>query len=192
MLRELPGYDPDVAKSREKAKATMKAAGFGPDKPIKIKLSTRNIPTYRDASVILINQLKEIYIDAELDLVETAQWFTKLIRRDYQFALSQVGNGVDDPDQNFWENYACGGRTYMDYCNKDLDALIARQSQEKDQEKRREIVWQIDRKLTDEAVRPMIYFMRGGTCWRPEVKGLNIQVNSIYNGWRMEDIWIDK
>jgi peptide/nickel transport system substrate-binding protein len=31
-----------------------------------------------------------------------------------------------------------------------------------------------------------------GTCWRPEVKGLNLQVNSIYNGWRMEDVWLDK
>jgi hypothetical protein len=24
------------------------------------------------------------------------------------------------------------------------------------------------------------------------VKGLNLQVNSIYNGWRMEDVWLDK
>jgi hypothetical protein len=24
------------------------------------------------------------------------------------------------------------------------------------------------------------------------VKGLNLQVNSIYNGWRMEEVWLDK
>jgi peptide/nickel transport system substrate-binding protein len=24
------------------------------------------------------------------------------------------------------------------------------------------------------------------------VKGLTIMVNSIYNGWRMEDVWLDK
>jgi KipI family sensor histidine kinase inhibitor len=58
--------------------------------------------------------------------VETAIWVPKLIRRDYQMALSQVGNGVDDPDQNYPENYVCGSRTYMDYCNKEVDALIAR------------------------------------------------------------------
>ena len=190
--RELPGYDPDVAKSREKAQAIMKANGYGPDKRIKLKLSTRNLPTYRDASVILISQLKEIYIDAELNLVETAQWVPKLIRRDYDFGLSQVGNGVDDPDQNYPENYACGSRTYMDYCNKDVDALIAQQSAEKDQEKRKKIAWEIDRKLTAEAVRPMIYYMRGGTCWRPEVKNMTIMVNSIFNGWRMEDVWLDR
>ena len=192
MLKELPGYDPDVAKSREKAKAIMAAAGYSAAKPLKLKLSTRNIPTYRDASVILISQLKEIFIEADLELVETAIWVPKLIKREYQMGLSQVGNGVDDPDQNFWENYSCGGRTYMDYCNKDLDAMIAKQSQERDQVKRKQLVWQIDRKLTDEAVRPMIYFMRGGTCWRPQVKNMTIMGNSIFNGWRLEDVWLDK
>jgi peptide/nickel transport system substrate-binding protein len=192
MLQELPGYDPDVAKSRDKARAIMKANGYGPDKRIALKLSTRNLPTYRDASVILISQLKEIYIDAELQLVETAQWVPKLIRRDYAFGLSQVGNGVDDPDQNYPENYACGSRTYMDYCNKDIDAMIAAQSAERDQEKRKKIAWEIDRKLTSEAVRPMIYYMRGGSCWRPEVKNVNVMVNSIFNGWRMEDVWLER
>jgi peptide/nickel transport system substrate-binding protein len=192
MLRDLPGFDPEVARSRDKARAIMAAHGYGPNKPIKLKLSTRNLPTYRDASVILISQLKEIWIDAELQLVETAQWVPKLIRRDYQFGLSQVGNGVDDPDQNYPENYACGSRTYMDYCNKEIDGLIARQSAERDQEKRKKIAWEIDRKLTSEAVRPMLYYMRGGTCWRPEVKNLSIHVNSIYNSWRMEDVWLER
>jgi peptide/nickel transport system substrate-binding protein len=192
MQRELPGYDPDIAKSRAKARAIMAAHGFGPDKRLKLKLSTRNLPTYRDASVILIGQLKEVFIDAELQLVETALWVPKLIRRDYDLALSQVGNGVDDPDQGYPENYACGSRTYMDYCNKEIDGLIAKQSAERDQEKRKQIAWEIDRKLTGDAVRPMIYYMRGGTCWRPEVKNMTIMVNSIYNGWRMEDVWLDR
>jgi peptide/nickel transport system substrate-binding protein len=192
MQRELPGYDPDIAKSREKARAIMASHGYSADRRLKLKLSTRNLPTYRDASVILIGQLKEIFIDAELDTVETALWVPKLIRREYQMALSQVGNGVDDPDQNYPENYACGSRTYMDYCNKDLDALIGRQSAEQDQAKRKQIAWEIDRKLTDEAVRPMIYYLRGGTCWRPEVKNMTVMVNSIFNGWRMEDVWLSR
>ncbi len=192
MLRELPGYDPDVAKSRRNAQAIMSARGYGPDKRLKLKLSTRNIPTYRDSAIILISQLKEIYIDADLDIVETALWVPKLIRREYQMALSQVGNGVDDPDQNYPENYACGSRTYMDYCNKEVDALIAKQSAERDQAKRKLIAWEIDRKLTRDAVRPMIYYLRGGTCWRPEVKNMTIMVNSIFNGWRMEDVWLQK
>ena len=53
-------------------------------------------------------------------------------------------------------------------------------------------IGEIDRKLTGDAVRPMLYYMSGGTCWRPEVKNLTIMVNSIYNGWRMEDVWLDR
>ena len=159
---------------------------------LKLKLSTRNLPTYRDASVLMISQLKEIYIDAELQLIETAQWVPKLIRRDYELAVSQVGNGVDDPDQGYPENYACGSRTYMDYCNKEIDGLIAAQSAERDQEKRKKIAWEIDRKLTQDAVRPMMYYLRGGTCMRPEVKNMTIMVNSIFNGWRLEDVWLER
>jgi peptide/nickel transport system substrate-binding protein len=34
--------------------------------------------------------------------------------------------------------------------------------------------------------------MRQGTCWQPEVKGLTLMENSIFNSWRMEDVWLDK
>jgi peptide/nickel transport system substrate-binding protein len=27
---------------------------------------------------------------------------------------------------------------------------------------------------------------------QPEVKGLTIMVNSQYNGWRFEDVWLDR
>jgi peptide/nickel transport system substrate-binding protein len=192
VLRELPGYDPDIAKSREKARAIMTAKGYGPNKPLKLKVSTRNLQTYPYAPVIRITQLKEIGIEGELQLVETAQWVPKLIRRDYEIGVSQVGNGVDDPDQNYPENYACSSRTYMDYCNKDVDAMIAAQSAERDPEKRRKIAWEIDKKLTNEAVRPMLYYMYGATCWQPGLKGVTIQVNSIYNNWRLDDVWLEQ
>jgi peptide/nickel transport system substrate-binding protein len=58
--------------------------------------------------------------------------------------------------------------------------------------KRKELVWQIERKLVEDAVRPIIFFMRQGTCWQPEVKGLTLTNNSIFNSWRMEDVWLDR
>ena len=191
MLRRLPGYSGDVAASREAARAAMRAKGYGPGNRLAVKVSTRNLAVYRDPAVILIGQLKEIYIDGELEPVERANWVPKLIRRDYQMALSVVGNGVDDPDQGFPENYACGARTYMDYCNPALDAMVAEQSAMADQAARKRKVWDIDYKLTDEAVRPIIYYQRAATCWRPGVKGLAVMRNSTFNGWRMEDVWLD-
>jgi len=40
--------------------------------------------------------------------------------------------------------------------------------------------------------RPIIFYDRRATCWQPHVKGSTIMVNSIFNGWRMEDVWLDK
>jgi peptide/nickel transport system substrate-binding protein len=67
MLRSLPGYDPDVAKNRAEARKIMAGHGYGPDNRLKIVVSTRNIPQYRDPAVILIDQLKQIYIDGDLE-----------------------------------------------------------------------------------------------------------------------------
>ena len=54
MVVALPGYGPDIAANRAAAKALMVKAGYGPDKHLAIKVSTRNIPTYRDPAVILL------------------------------------------------------------------------------------------------------------------------------------------
>jgi peptide/nickel transport system substrate-binding protein len=193
MLKTLPGYDLDVKKNREQAHAIMQKLGYGPDKHLKVKVATRNIPVYRDPAVILIDQLKEIYIDAEMEVVETSIWHAKVTRKEYQVGLNLTGNGVDDPDQNFYENYKCGSeRNYTGYCNPALDMLFDKQSGELDPEERLKLVWQIDYKLQEDGARPIIFHNRGATCWQPELKGIVQQVNSIYNNWRMEDVWIDR
>jgi hypothetical protein len=61
-----------------------------------------------------------------------------------------------------------------------------------DQEKRERVVWEIARRPTEDDAKPTVYFNRSGICWDPKVKGLTVVVNSIYNGWRIEDVWLDK
>jgi peptide/nickel transport system substrate-binding protein len=193
MLATLPGYDPDVAKNSAEARIIMEKLGYGPDKPLALTLSSRNIPAYRQPAVILIDQLKQIYIDAELEPVETANWFPKIYRKDYTIAINGTESGVDDPDQQFYENFVCGAvRNYTGYCNPEVDKLIEQQSAEADRDKRKRLVWEIERRLAEEGARPIIFYPRGGTCTQPYVKGLVTMVNSIYNGYRMEDVWLDK
>jgi peptide/nickel transport system substrate-binding protein len=67
------------------------------------------------------------------------------------------------------------------YCNREVD-----------QAQRREIVWEIERRLLEDDAKPLIQFNRAGVCWDPAVKGLTINTNGIYNGWRMEDVWLDR
>ena len=193
MLKTLPGYDPDVAKNRSEARKIMEGLGYGPNKRLAVKVSVRNIAVARDPAVILIDQLKEVYIDGELETVDTTQWYPKVMRKDFSVGLVVSENGLDDPDQQFYENYVCGAeRNYGGYCNSQLDKLIDRQSMEADREQRRQLVWEIERKLAEDNVRPIIYHPRAAICRQPRVKGLTLMVNSIYNGSRFEDLWLDK
>src|ERR1700730_16742466 len=71
ILNTLRSYDLDVAKNRAEARQIMEKLGYGPDKRLTVTVSTRDTPPYRDPAVILIDQLKEIYIDGTLDAIPT-------------------------------------------------------------------------------------------------------------------------
>ncbi len=138
MVRAMPGYGPDVAANRAEARKLMEKHGYGPANRLQTKVSTRNIPPYRDPAVLLIDQLKEIYIDGELDVVDTAVWYPKLARKEFTLGLNLIGNGVDDPDQTLYENYTCNAEgNYDGYCNPALDKMVDEQSMQFDQDKRK-------------------------------------------------------
>jgi peptide/nickel transport system substrate-binding protein len=192
-MATVPGYAADVEKSRAEGRQIMGELGYGPDKMLPLKVSTRNIADYRDASVILIDHLKTVYIQGELEPLDTAVWYARLARKDYAVGMNVQGTGIDDPDVMFFENYVCGSeRNYTAYCNPELEKMFHQQSMMKDQMARRQLVWEIDRKLQEDGARPVVYQSQGGTCWWPYVKGLKLAVNSIYNHWRFEDVWLDR
>jgi peptide/nickel transport system substrate-binding protein len=192
MLKTLPGYDPDVEKSRAEARNLMEKLGYGPDKHLAVTVSTRNLAPYRDPGVILIDQLKQIYMDGVLDPVDTTQWYPKIMRKDYTVGLNITETAVDDPDPAFYENYVCGAmRNYTGYCNPELDKMVDDQSAMSDVAKRKQMVWAIEKKLAEDDARPILFYPRAANCYYPKVKGLVTQANSIYNGQRFEDLWLD-
>src|SRR5258707_11987610 len=135
-FKTLPGYDPDVAASRVKARKIMETLGYGSNNPLSVTVTTRNLAPYRDPAVILISQLKEIYINADLNPIDTTQWYPTLTRKDYKLGLNVTETAVDDPDPTFYENYVCGAqRNYTGYCSAEVDKLVDRQSAEPDVKK---------------------------------------------------------
>jgi peptide/nickel transport system substrate-binding protein len=189
----LTGYGPDIEKNREEARAIMRKLGYGPDKPLETKIFTRDIANFRDPALILNDQLKKIYINAELEVADTPQYYARVFKKQFAIGLNLTGSALDDPDQHLYENYACGSlRNYTNYCNKELEKEFEAQSMETDFAKRKAMVWAIERKIADDVVRPIIFHDVGAGCWHPYVKNITIMVNSIYNGWRWEDVWMDK
>ena len=191
-VKKLPGYDPDVEKNRADGRRIMQQLGYGPDKHLDIKVTTRNVQLYRDPAVLLMDQLKQVYIDGELEIVDTTQYFPKIQRKDFTVALNFQTAGPD-PDPIVHLFYGCGsGLNWDGYCNAEVDKMIEQQSREADSDRRKKLLWTIERKLAEDNARPIIFYPRGGTCTQPYVTGLVTMVNSIYNGYRMEDVWLDK
>jgi peptide/nickel transport system substrate-binding protein len=84
----------------------------------------------------MIDQFKEMYIDGQLEAVDTMQWYPKIMRKDFTVG-SMSARALDDPDQQFYENYVCTAeRNYKGYCSPEVDNLVDQQSAESDKEKR--------------------------------------------------------
>ncbi|MET4701134.1 peptide/nickel transport system substrate-binding protein [Constrictibacter sp. MBR-5] len=193
VLDQIPGQAGDVEQNREKARAIMRELGYGPENRLKVKLAARNVASFRDPAVILIDHLKEIYIDADLETIEVALWYVRLARRDYTVALNLTGNVIDDPDAVLFENFSCNSeRNYTGYCNPELEKKFLAQSMETDFETRRKMVWDIDRQLTAEGARTVLFHNISATCHQPYVRNYTHIANGMYNSWRLEDIWLDR
>ena len=190
-LLALPGYGKaDEMKAR--AKKFLAEAGITPSKPLKVEMGTRAIAIYVDMASYVINELKQVGIDATLKQVETAQWHPMATRGDYQIGANLTGLGTDDPDANFYENYACGSpRNYSQYCSEEVMKMFDRQSQELDPKKRLDQVIAIQQRLEQDAPRPILAQRLDYFAHWPHVKGL-VPHNNVYNFSRFQDVWRDK
>jgi peptide/nickel transport system substrate-binding protein len=190
-LAQLPGYG-GAAQGRAQAKKLLAEAGFGPSNPLKVELVTRAIAIYLDFAGFVVSDLKQVGVEATLKQIDTAQWHPMVTRREFQIGANLTGLGVDDPDANFYENYACGSpRNYGDYCNEEVGRLIEQQSQEIDTQKRIAMVWQIQKKLEEDAARPTMGWRTDRFAHYPYVK--NLILNQVtYNCCRLQEVWLDK
>lgn len=190
-LLALPGYGKS-ADEKAQARKLLAEAGYGPQKPLKVEIVTRAIAIYVDMASFVINELKQVGIEATLKQIESAQWHAMATRGDYQIGANLTGIGPDDPDANFYENYGCGSpRNYSQYCSEEVMKMIEQQSQELDAKKRLQLVYAIQKRLELEAARPMLNWrIDNFTVW-PHVKNL-IPHQSIYNVGRMQEVWSDK
>jgi peptide/nickel transport system substrate-binding protein len=190
-LRTLAGYR-DAARDKAEARKLLAEAGYGPGKPLKVDLVTRNIAIYVDLASFIADQLRQVGVDAPVRQVESAQYFPMLARRDYQIGANLTASGIDDPDGYFYENYRCGAsRNYTDYCNEAIDKAIDAQSAELDRAKRLRLVADVQRTLEAEVARPMLGWRNEYFTHWPYVKNL-LPHNSLYNYARMQEVWLDR
>jgi len=190
-LKQLPGYG-DPAANKAKARKMLAELGYNAQNPLKMEVKTANRKFYVDPAVWAIGELEKVGVKAELVQVEAGTWSATRARKDFLFAMNATAVGIDDPDAVLYENYKCGSqRNYGDYCNPAMEKLYDEQSMETDTEKRRKLVQQIDMRIQKDGVRPMLVYRIDYYPHYDYVKNY-IPHQSIYNAFRMEEVWLDK
>src|SRR5215471_11473094 len=102
--------------------------GYGPDSRLKIKVSVRDLPYLRDPAVIMIDQMKQVYIDGDLERSILRIGFRRSCARITSSAspAPEVGPTPTRISNCF---YGCGGElNYNGYCSPEVDKRIDRQS----------------------------------------------------------------
>jgi hypothetical protein len=69
--------------------------------------------------------------------------------------------------------------------------LIEQQSQELDPQRRLAIVWEIQRRLEEDAGRPIMGWATDRFATRPHVRNL-IPHQTVYSFARMQEVWLDR
>ena len=92
----LPGYG-KPADEKAKARKLLAEAGFTPQNPLKVEMVTRAIAIYVDMASFVINELKQVGIEATLKQIETAQWHALATRGEYQIGANLTGIGSTIP-----------------------------------------------------------------------------------------------
>src|SRR5260370_12308335 len=103
----------------------MAEMAYSTDKRLKVESVTRAIAIYVDMASFIINELKQIGVEATLKQIETAQWHAMATRGEYQIGANLTGIGIDDPDANYYDNFASNApHNYPFPCNHPTPALL--------------------------------------------------------------------
>jgi len=188
----LAAADLGPAGDKAAARQLLASAGYTASNPLRVEMVTRNLAIYRDMAAFVLSELKQVGVEATLRSIDTVEWFAIASRKDFQIGANISGYGIDDPDSNFFEHYTCRStRNYTGYCDEETEKLIEAQSQELDLKKRLVLVQRIQKKLEDDAARPMLSWRYDDYAHWPYVKNL-IPRHSIYSYGRMQEVWLDR
>ncbi len=191
-LEKIPGFYRDNAKAVEEAKKLLSDAGVA---DLTFKFHNRNIPTpYEPVALFLINEWKKIGVTATHEVKETAAYVADLRNKNFDVGLDFNCDYFDEPDLQLAKFRSASGLgknlNLSHYDDPKLDGMIDAQAQETDPEKRKQLVWEIERYAMGEKawMVPVIWWYRI-IPHLSIVRGYRIGSNH-YTTMDMANIWL--
>jgi peptide/nickel transport system substrate-binding protein len=139
----------------EKSRKLLSEAGY-PD-GFDIEFITWNLPYMVKPAQVIQDMLNRVGINANLKLLPMAQYFNRMFKFDYDFALHVNGAGLDP--EEYLAKYFGGPKERVTYSwqNKEVWRLIEEQRKTLDKEKRASMIRRIQRLLLKDAANVNLY-----------------------------------
>ncbi len=189
-LAKLPGYGPNMEARRAEAKKLLADAGY--PNGFATKLGVRKVANAEDAGIYVKDALSKIGVNITLDIQETATAYTNMEQGTYDLFIWGTAYALDDPDAVYSEHYTCDGpRNYSRVCNKEADALYAKQSQMVDVEERKKVVWEMERLAIKDVIKIVVQGSQSSWGMWSYVKNYVPQA-TIYSNSHLEGVWMAK
>jgi peptide/nickel transport system substrate-binding protein len=188
-LQELPGYRKDHEANLREAKRLLAEAGY--PNGFQTVLTNRNVKLpYIDLAVYIISAWKQIGVEAEHKLEESATWSQSRVTRDFELLLDPYGSAtVGDPDEMLAKFTTGGSNNWGRFSEPVVDALYAQQAKEMNEQKRMQLVKDMQKVLLQKA-----WWLQGLWWSRLEVRSARIRnyepQPSHWMNRRFEDVWL--
>jgi peptide/nickel transport system substrate-binding protein len=176
------GYWPYYPTNLDKAEALLKEAGQG---PFSFKLAQNaSRPEHEQVAVLIQTQLKKLRIDVQIDKLTPAKYQEQYFSRKAEAVLVQDAAWVADPGYSLGLFFGTGSNSvanWVNYDNKQANALIEQTFNTADPAKRRETGQKAHRIIVDDA--PWGFYIGTGfyLMARDNVTGLNWRPNNLIN-----------
>ena len=154
-----------------RAQELMRAAGYAPERPLRIRWATTTNAVTRQTVAPLQEMWRKIYVDVEIVQSDTQINYQKL--EDGDFDIGTAGWIADYNDaSNFLDVLRTGGgNNYGRYSNSKFDALLDQATTERDVAKRGQMLAQAEQMMLDEYPLVFVRFQTQPAIVQPYVKG---------------------
>jgi peptide/nickel transport system substrate-binding protein len=160
-LVKYPGYSENIAQVREQAKALLKEAGV-PN--LKFALTNRTVAMpYTPTALFVIDQWRQIGVQAEHNQLETAPYQASLQSGNYEAGINFACDFMDEPNLQLL-NYISEDKSslnYGKYKDAKLDDLYEKQKRATSKAERYKLIREFERHLFDQSYTvPLIWWNR--------------------------------
>ena len=170
------------------ARRLLAAAGYGPAKPLKMRLSFPSTELNRKVAVTIATMWRRVGVVPELQQKETKSLVAEVARGDFDSARFVWLAGFSDPYAFLERLYSSGSAVGVNasrYANPKYDALLERAQQEIDLGRRAAILREAEAlALADQPVAP-VYYLVGRRLVSARTSGFADNPRGMYPSWYM-------